>query len=98
MIHVAVSGFEAHADVYYAQDLGLFKRAGLNVDIQQLQGGESIVAAIVAGRAANRRRKLLPLANAHEHGLDVVLFAPASFRTRACGLSADCSSPRTRRL
>jgi NitT/TauT family transport system substrate-binding protein len=75
-IHVAISGFEAHADVYYAQDLGLFKKAGLDVDIQQLQGGESIVAAIVNGTLQIGAGNPLPLANAHERGLDVVLFAP----------------------
>ena len=48
-IHVAVSAFEAQADAYYAQELGLFKNAGMNVEIQQLQGGSAIIAAILSG-------------------------------------------------
>jgi NitT/TauT family transport system substrate-binding protein len=78
VIHVAVSAFEAHADAYYALELGLFKRAGLNVDVQQFQGGESIVAGIFAGALQIGAGNPLPLASAHERGLDVVIIAPGN--------------------
>jgi NitT/TauT family transport system substrate-binding protein len=78
VIHVAVSAFEAQADAYYAQDLGLFKRAGLNVDVEQYQGGEAIVAGIVSGALQIGTGNPLPLANAHEKGFDVVLIAPGT--------------------
>jgi len=64
--------------VYYAQDLGLFQRAGLNVDIEQFQGGESIVAGIAAGAIQIGAGNPVPLANAHLHGIDVVLVAPGT--------------------
>ena len=76
VIHVAVSAFEAQADAYYAQDLGLFAKAGLNVDIQQFQGGEAIVAGIVGGALQIGAGNPLPLANAYERKFDVVLVAP----------------------
>jgi NitT/TauT family transport system substrate-binding protein len=76
VIHVAISSFEAHADVYYAQELGLFKRAGLNVDVQQLQGGASIVAGVAGGALQIGAGNPLPIASAHESGLDVVIVAP----------------------
>ena len=75
VIHVAVSAFEAQAGAYYAQELGLFKKAGLNIEIQQLQGGETIVAAIVAGAIQIGAGNPVPLANAHLRGIDVVLIA-----------------------
>jgi NitT/TauT family transport system substrate-binding protein len=75
VIHVAVSPFEAQAGVYYAQDLGLFKKAGLNVEIVQMQGGEAIVAAIVGGAIQIGAGTPVPLANAHIRGIDVVLVA-----------------------
>lgn len=78
VIHVALSPFEAQADAYYAQDLGLFKRAGLNVEIEQLQGGEAIVAGIVAGSVQIGAGTPVPLANARERGIDVVLVAPGT--------------------
>jgi NitT/TauT family transport system substrate-binding protein len=64
--------------VYYAQDLGLFQRAGLNVDIEQFQGGESIVAGIAAGAIQIGAGNPVPLANAHLHGIDVMLVAPGT--------------------
>jgi NitT/TauT family transport system substrate-binding protein len=78
VIHVAVSAFEAQAGVYYAQELGLFKRAGLNIEIQQLQGGEAIVAAIVSTAIQIGAGNPIPLANAHLRGIDVVLVAPGT--------------------
>ena len=98
LIHVAVSAFEAQADAYYAQELGLFKRAGLNIDIQQYQGGEAIVAGIVGGALQIGAGTTIPLANAHEHGLDVVLIAPGTITDAAAlpptsGLIVTTNSP-----
>jgi NitT/TauT family transport system substrate-binding protein len=76
VIHVGISPFEAHADAYYAQDLGLFKKAGLNVDIQQYAGGSLIVAAIVGGALQIGAGNPLPLVNARQHGIHVVLISP----------------------
>jgi len=76
VIHVGVSAFEAHGDVYYAQDLGLFKRAGLNIEVQQYQGGSIVVAAIVSGALQIGAGSPLPLASARSRGLPVVLIAP----------------------
>jgi NitT/TauT family transport system substrate-binding protein len=78
VVHVGVSAFEAQAEAYYAQDLGLFKRAGLNIDVQQFPGGSTIVAAIVGGALQIGAGNPLPLATAHEHGIDVVLIAPGA--------------------
>ena len=76
VVHVGISAFEAHADAYYAQDLGLFRRAGLNVDIQQYQGGSTIVAAITGGSLQIGAGNPLPLASARQRGIRVVLVAP----------------------
>ena len=76
VLHVGVSPFEAHADAYYAQDLGLFKRAGLNVDIQQYSGGATVVAAIVGGALQIGAGSPIPVATARQRGIHVVLVAP----------------------
>jgi NitT/TauT family transport system substrate-binding protein len=76
VIKVGISAFEAHADVYYAQELGLFKRAGLNIDISQYQGGSAIVAAIAGGALQIGAGNPLPLAQARQRGIKVVLIAP----------------------
>jgi NitT/TauT family transport system substrate-binding protein len=98
VIRVAVSAFEAQADAYYAQELGLFKKAGLNVDIEQFQGGEAIVAGIAAGAIQIGAGNPVPLANAHLRGIDVVLVAPGtmndtSLRPLNSGLIVAANSP-----
>lgn len=76
VVRVGVSPFEAQGDVYYAQELGLFKRAGLDVQVQQYQGGSVIVAAVVSGALDIGAGSPLPLASARLRGLPVVLIAP----------------------
>lgn len=76
VVRVGVSPFEAHGDAYYAQDLGLFKRAGLDVEIQQYAGGATIVAAIVGGSLQIGAGSPLPVATARERGIPIVLVAP----------------------
>jgi NitT/TauT family transport system substrate-binding protein len=76
VIHVGVSPFEAHGDAYYAFDQGYFKQAGLNIDIQQYQGGSAIVTAIVGGALQIGAGNPLPLAQARQRGINVELIAP----------------------
>jgi NitT/TauT family transport system substrate-binding protein len=76
VIHVGISSFEAHADVYYAVELGLFKKADLDVDIQQYQGGAAIVAAIAGGALQIGGGNPLPLAIARQRGVKVLIIAP----------------------
>lgn len=78
VIHVALSPFEAQSNVYYAQDLGLFKRAGLNVDIQQVQGSAAIVAAIVGGSVQIGTGSSIPAFTARVRGIDLDLVAPGT--------------------
>jgi NitT/TauT family transport system substrate-binding protein len=75
-LHLGVSPFEAHADAYYAQDLGLFKRAGLDVDIQQFNGGATVIAAIVGGSLQIGAGSPLPVASARLRGVHILLVAP----------------------
>jgi NitT/TauT family transport system substrate-binding protein len=76
VIHVGLSPFEGQAGPYYAQDLGLFKAAGLNVEIQPYNGGAAIVSAIAGGSLQIGGGTPLPLAQARAHGIKIVLIAP----------------------
>lgn len=96
VIHVALSPFEAQSNVYYAQDLGLFKQAGLNVEIQQVQGSAAIVAAIVGGTIQIGTGSSIPMFSARERGIDLVLVAPGTMSDVAdqrSGLIAAVNSP-----
>jgi NitT/TauT family transport system substrate-binding protein len=76
VIHFGASPFEAQGTVYYAQELGYFKRAGLNVDVQVFPGGSAILAGIAGGSLQVGFGNPLPLANAQERGLRFVFIAP----------------------
>jgi NitT/TauT family transport system substrate-binding protein len=76
VIHVGLAPFEGQAGPYYAQDLGLFKAAGLNVEIQQLNGGGAIVSAIAGGSLQIGGGTPLPLAQARSRGINIVIIAP----------------------
>lgn len=96
VIHVALSPFEAQSNVYYAQDLGLFKRAGLNIEIQQVQGSGLIVAGIIGGSLQIGAGAQIPLVTARERGFDVVLIAPGTlsdFASQRSGILTAATSP-----
>ena len=76
VIHVGLAPFEGQAGPYYAQDLGLFKAAGLDVDIQQFSGGGAVVSAIAGGALQIGGGTPLPLAQARSRGIKIVIIAP----------------------
>src|SRR5476651_1946269 len=83
VIHVALSPFEGQANVYYAQDLGLLKQAGLNVEIQQAQGSAATVAGIIGGSLQIGAGSPIPLVTARERGFDLMLIAPGTIADSA---------------
>jgi NitT/TauT family transport system substrate-binding protein len=77
VIHVGIAPFEAQAGAYYAQDLGLFKRAHLDVDVQQFGGGSVVAAAIVGGSLDIGVTQPFVIASARRRGIPFVFIAPA---------------------
>ena len=84
-IRVGLSPFEAQFGAYYAQELGLFKRAGLDVQISQISNGAAIAAAVVGGSLEIGATNPMSLAAAVERGIKLVYFAP--------GYMYDASTP-----
>ncbi|HEX3464708.1 MAG TPA: ABC transporter substrate-binding protein [Candidatus Elarobacter sp.] len=76
-IRVATTPIELGAEVMYAQDQGFFKKAGLNVDVQIMDSGAAIAAAVASGALDVAQGNLVTLATAHERGLPFVVVAPA---------------------
>ena len=66
------------AVVAYARDLGYFKNAGLDVQIQIMQSGPVIAPAVVGGSLDVGAANTGSLAGARERGLPLRIFAPAS--------------------
>lgn len=59
---------------YYAQDQGMFAKAGLQADIQSLSTQASL-AALIGNSLEFANSDLVPIANARSRGLDVVVVA-----------------------
>ena len=76
-IRVATTPIELGAQVLYAQDQGFFKRAGVNVDVQLMDSGAAIAAAVASGSLDVAQANLVSLATAHERSLPFVVIAPA---------------------
>jgi NitT/TauT family transport system substrate-binding protein len=67
-------GFQA----YIARDLGMFQRAGLDVDIQNLGKGSAVAAAVTGHDVAIGISNIVTIAQAIESGLPFRFIAPAS--------------------
>ena len=77
-IRLITTPSDSGAQAYYADALGLFKKAGLDVEVSSLSNGASVAAAVASGAAEIGQGNLVSLALAHEKGLPFVLLAPAS--------------------
>jgi NitT/TauT family transport system substrate-binding protein len=77
-VRVATQPAEFTADLIYAQQQGFFKKAGLDVDIQNLTNGNATSAAIISGAVDIGLNDTLGVAQAHTHGVDLVFIAPAA--------------------
>jgi NitT/TauT family transport system substrate-binding protein len=76
-LHVVVidaDGFQA----FFAQETGIFKRAGLDVEITSLTKGQAAIEAIATGNAQIGIANTLTLAQAREHGIPISWISPAA--------------------
>lgn len=66
---------------FYAADLGMFSRAGLDVQFQFMNNGASIAAAIAGGSLDVGFSDMISISSAHLRGLDFAFIAPGYFNT-----------------
>ena len=72
---------EPAGPAYYAQELGLYKKAGLDVELVQLQNGVAIAAAVVGGSVHVGASQILTLAVARLRGVAFEISRRAGFGT-----------------
>jgi len=82
---IGTPGQQGNAGVYYAQDMGYFKRVGLDAAITTLSkgSGAAVVAAVTGGTLDCGEADLVSFAAAHSHGIKISLLAPSAFWTDA---------------
>ena len=74
-------GSTANDDVtpaLYAIDRGLFRQAGLDVDLTQSSNGTAVAAALAGGSLDIGRSSILPLITAYSHGVPFTLVGPSA--------------------
>jgi NitT/TauT family transport system substrate-binding protein len=80
-IHIGTTPIDAGAEPYYAQAMGFFKAAGINVEIQPMANGAVLSAAVASGALDIAQSNVVSLSSAHERGIPFVIVAPASLYT-----------------
>lgn len=80
-INVGALPLDTIGTVYYAQDLGYFKDAGLTVNIQTMPGGPQAAAAVAGGAVDVSVGPITVIALGYLHGVDFKFIAPAAVIT-----------------
>jgi NitT/TauT family transport system substrate-binding protein len=95
-IHVLSQPIDLYAEVYYAQDLGLFKSAGLDVEITRMVNGGATAAALAGGSGDIAVFNPVQAAAAVSRGVPFTIVAGAGMYTTLAPSTAICvtkSSP-----
>jgi NitT/TauT family transport system substrate-binding protein len=69
------------AQAYWANDTGIFQRVGLNVEISNFTSGSAMSAGVIGGALDIAVTTPIQVANAHLHGVPLVIIAPGSINT-----------------
>jgi hypothetical protein len=87
-ITVATLPSEAGAEIFYAQEMGYFSAAGLDVTIQTMTNGASVAAAVASGAVNIGFTTPISLALARQKGIAFLTVAPGVLYTNAAPFSA----------
>jgi NitT/TauT family transport system substrate-binding protein len=82
-IKVGVIPVDSASEAFYAVDMGFFKKQGLDVELQIMQNGAAIAAAVAGGSLDIGFADLISIASAHARGLPFVYLAPTLLNTYA---------------
>jgi NitT/TauT family transport system substrate-binding protein len=82
-IRVAVAGVESYSQGAYAQEMGFYKQAGLEAEVQSLVNGGVITAAVLGGSIDLGTTNGGSMAAAYVRGLPIYCIAPSGLYTSA---------------
>jgi len=80
-IRIATTPIDLGAEALYANDLGFFKKAGLDVELSLLASGSVVASAVSGGSVDIGQANIVSLASAHANGLPFVIVGPAGYYT-----------------
>ena len=76
-LRIATVPNDVGAEVYYAEALGLFKKAGFDVTISSIDNGAAIAAAVAGGAADIGEANVVSIVTGYQKKLPFVVIAPA---------------------
>ncbi len=94
-LRIGTGAVEANAQVFYAQDLGLFKKAGLNVDIHINRAGSTTAAAVIGGDLQAGVANVVSLGQARLRNVPFEIIAPAALYTTETAPSVAAVAPNS---
>jgi NitT/TauT family transport system substrate-binding protein len=74
-IRLASNAADDVTPLLYAQKTGMFTKAGLDVQIQRMNSGAAVTAAVIGGAIDIGKSSIIPLINAHVHGVPLEIVA-----------------------
>lgn len=80
-IRVGATPNDTYAEAYYAQELGIFAKAGLTPQVQTFTNGAAVAAAVAGGALDVGVSTPAQLANAVQHGVPFGLIAAGALET-----------------
>ena len=80
-VRIATTAAETYAQPFFAQDTGLFAKAGVSVEILQLATGAAVSTAVAGGAADIGVTSTVTLGNAIARGVAFVAIAPSALTT-----------------
>jgi NitT/TauT family transport system substrate-binding protein len=88
VLRVATLPSEAAAEVFYAQEMGFFAGAGLDVEIQIMQNGAAVASAVASNAVDVGWTTPVSIAIARQKGIPFMTIAPAVLYTAAAPFTA----------
>jgi NitT/TauT family transport system substrate-binding protein len=74
---------DSGAEIYYAQELGMYADAGLDARPEAINASATVAGAVLSGDASIGGMTIPGLALAHQRGLPLVIIAPAAMYSSA---------------
>lgn len=82
-VRLAAPALDSTAEIFYAQQTGFFKDAGLDVETQAMPNGEAVTIALTGGAVDVGCSEAVSLILAYRRGLPIRIIAPAGVQTPA---------------
>jgi NitT/TauT family transport system substrate-binding protein len=88
LIRVGTSSNDGSSVIFYAQDRGFFKKAGLNVEIEPFANGPAMASAVLSGALNVGVAPVVSIALAHLKDLPLIFIAPSAIYSAKAPIEA----------